>query len=315
MGALTLCWEKSTVSMRILAISDVRRWDSYQQLIRRYRPEVVTLVGDLVYDGRSPVVSDALESIPEFRKRHRLLMKKCGVSGGLGVYKLPRDEMRWREFQEAEEKLKDDFEETPAFDRARKRIHVDKFYDFLRRAGRQAPVLVVKGDHDDAFEGDYDAERINATPGCVEISGTRYEVSGTVFLGLSFMESHYRTKLKELMARFRDRIDILVSHAEQANTPLLGEFGAKLLIRGHFGTGKYLVLTTLAVFTADAHHTVVEFQRTRLPRIRQYIYTMRGKVKELKRGSCKPWFTRESEFERYGWLRPYPVNTTRLLAN
>jgi len=67
--------------------------------------------------------------------------------------------------------------------------HVESFYKFLRRSGVFSKVLVVKGNHDEDFEGDYSPEKINGIPGCFEISGKTIEVGGRLFLGLGFREA------------------------------------------------------------------------------------------------------------------------------
>jgi hypothetical protein len=51
--------------------------------------------------------------------------------------------------------LKDRYRDTPAYHAASRRLHVRPFYEFLAEAGRVSEVLVVKGNHDDDFPGDY----------------------------------------------------------------------------------------------------------------------------------------------------------------
>jgi hypothetical protein len=300
--------------MRILAISDVARWECYESLLRRYKPDVVALAGDLVCDGWASFRSEAYELISEFKKQRKALMKRSGISGAGNVYSSARGfgsktfDTRWARFRSQLEELESRFRDSKEFDQARQLLHVNKFYRFLEFAGRRALVLVVKGDHDMEFDGDYLVDRINSIPGCHEISGGLRNFSGVGFLGLGFNETHYRRQLRRHIAGYGGKADIVLTHAEQSSMPLVGEIRPKLIIRGHFGSGKYLVSGVPAVFTADVHHAIIDFDFGALPKIRQYTRTYGAKplFKESRRGSCKPWFTAESEFERYSWLRPYP---------
>src|SRR5258708_1039495 len=85
------------------------------------------------------------------------------------------------------------YRETKAFAAVQREIHVEKFYAFLKYAGRRAVVLVIKGDHDNDFPGTYDVHRINRIPGCHEISGGTYRAGGELFLGVSYQYTGYRT--------------------------------------------------------------------------------------------------------------------------
>jgi hypothetical protein len=104
--------------------------------------------------------------------------------------------------------LEERYESTGAFRDARealKNTHVTKFYEFLRYAGSKTEaVLVVKGDHDEDFSGDYHCDRINEIPRCHEISGTILTVRHFVFLGLGFQHAGYRRPLRRVIAEFKD---------------------------------------------------------------------------------------------------------------
>ena len=62
--------------------------------------------------------------------------------------------------------------------------------DALKYVSKKALVLVIKGNHDDDFEGTYSIRRINKIPKCNEISGKSVTLCGLTFLGLGFNEIH-----------------------------------------------------------------------------------------------------------------------------
>jgi hypothetical protein len=184
-------------------------------------------------------------------------------------------------------------------------MHVDKFYAFLRHAGKaSSKVLVIKGDHDDDFAGDFDSLRINRISGCRDISGKVYALNRCLILGLGFEQAGYRRPLRSFVEGFKGRVEIVIAHAPQHNVRLIAEIRPKLLIRGHFGSGQYIVDGTPTVFTSGLHHTVIEIGRAGLPRIRRFdlVSLSDRTIKELKRDS-QP----ERHFRRrYPWLRRYP---------
>jgi hypothetical protein len=174
---------------------------------------------------------------------------------------------------------------------------------------------VVKGDHDDDFPGDYDASRIGNIPGCEEISGRTSSLKGLVFLGLSFSEAGYLSQLRPLIAEFRDRTQILITHVQQSNLRLMAELKPRLIIRGHWLTGSYLIDGVPAVCTAGAHARI-ETGKTGSPRIRQVpkrqieLVTIGGKgnveIKKIPR-PLLPLNLKErfDVSKNYDWLRPY----------
>ncbi|MGB9760765.1 MAG: metallophosphoesterase family protein [Thermoproteota archaeon] len=188
----------------------------------------------------------------------------------------------------------------------RKKMHVDLFYKFLEYAGKKSKVLVVKGDHDEDFERDYIVEKINKIPGCKEISSKFVEINGLRFLGLGFNETHYLRILRPLIEEFKGKVDVVVTHCEQDRMPLVSLLKPKIIIRGHFGSGKYLVNDIPSVFTADVKYTIIELENKKFPKILQYTVGKNEELKILEKGSCKPWLSEFSEFERYKWLKPYP---------
>jgi len=311
--------------MKILAISDVREW-SHEPLLRKYRPDVVALAGDLVNDGFASVGSRAYELIPEFKRAKKKLIAvfvrearqlpelrqkpKAFIEAMTGsIFQLPHQEETIRvvkqlrqTFEQAVEDLREPHRGTATHNAARWKLHVSKFYEFLKIAGRISTVLVVRSDHDDDYSDDYLPDKINALPGCMEISGKVQSVDGVCFLGLGYNECHYRTKLTQLLRT--PRPDVVIAHAPQRNMDLVAKFSSHVLIRGHFGFGRYLVGDNPAVFTAGTHHALIELQANGSIAIR--LFNKRGsKYEEMTRSSCRPWFTNTSEFERYSWLKPF----------
>jgi len=272
--------------MKILAFSDVIEWKGYKELINKTKPDVICLAGDLVSDGFARFWYKALEQIPSYQEE----IKKLGNNL----------EDSWK----IEEKYKNTEEYRKNLKRLEK-IHSDKFYEFIKFAGKRSKVLVVKGDHDEKY---YSREKINNIPGCREISGECVEIEGLYFLGLGYNETHYLRVLKQLIEKFKEKVDIVVTHCEQNRMPFVSLLKPKIIIRGHFGSGKYLVNGIPSVFTAFVKYTIIEMNNTKLVKIRQYIVDRNGQVKLLKKGSCKPLLSNISEFEMYKWLKPYEEN-------
>jgi len=300
--------------MKILAFSDVTSWKGYEKLVDEIHPDVVTLAGDLTSDGFASFWNDAVEPIPEFQmEKERLLGRFNAVEKAKNFYHYTKkkgdknfNEKWFDELTNALHSLRHNFMDTKEFLENRKKMHVDKFYKFLRYAGKKSEVLVIKGDHDNDFEGDYDSEKINKISGCKEISGKSMQIKEFSFLGLGFNETHYLKILKPEIETFKRKIDIVITHCEQNRVSLLSKFKPKLIIRGHFGSGKYLVNGIPSVFTAPASmYTVIEISKKDVPKILQY-RNIFGKIELMKKGSCRPWLSDKSEFEMYKWLNPYP---------
>ncbi len=295
--------------MKILAFSDVVKWEGYERLVDKIKPDAICLAGDLTSDGFASFWSEAIEQIPAYQKE----LKKMGIKFTREknfVFCQWIDNKKPRELRNnilnIVETVERKYRNSKEFFEIRKRMHVDRFYQFLEFAGKKSKVLIVKGDHDEDFEGDYLPEKINKIAGCKEISGKVVEINGFHFLGLGFNETHYLRTLKPLIERFKGKVDIVVTHCEQNKIPLVSLLKPKIIIRGHFGSGKYLVNDIPSVFTMGVKYTVIELERKRLPKILQYSVDRNGKVKLLEKGSCRPCFSGVSEFERYKWLKPYP---------
>jgi len=267
--------------VRILALSDVYRWEDCDQLADKYKPDIVALAGDLTSDGIAAFWNDALELIPKFKRKRRALYerakrikrrrcKKCPICGN------PRSPYKVWEFERHMEflffdharQLAEHYRGTKAFAAVQREIHVEKFYAFLKRAGKRAVVLVVKGDHDDDFPGAYDLGRINRIPGCHEISGETYRAQGHLFLGVSYQCIGYRTISRSLLEKFPEKGGIVLAHARERNVHLLADLVPKLIIRGHFGFGQHRIGGVPAVFTSGGY-AIVDIAKAGAPRIRQ----------------------------------------------
>lgn len=293
--------------MKILVISDVSKWKGYTELITKIKPDITVLAGDLTSDGFASFWNEAIYRIPAYKielRKNNIIVKK-GVYRWIDNKKPKR--FKGNNILEIVERIKKDYRNSKEFLEIRKKIHVDKFYNFLKYAGKKSQVLVIKGDHDKDFEKDYIPEKINKIQGCEEISGKFIKKNSFSFLGLGFDDTHYLKKLKPIIEEFKEKVDIVITHCEQNKMPLVSLLKSKIIIRGHFGSGKYLVNGIPSVLTADVNYTIIELNKSKLPKISQYI-TKENKDILLKKGSCKPWLSKKSEFEMYNWLKPYPTN-------
>ena len=265
--------------MRILAFSDVYRWNGYKRLVERYKPQVVALAGDLTSDGNAQFWTAALEYVPEYKKKIEALKRErirclfreneaalaqARERGEKAI--LARPGPATREVTDRLRELTHRARKETAYLAARQRMHVNRFYDFLRYAGRASTVLVVKGDHDDDFPGDYDPSRIDGIPGCHEISGKTYVFGEWVFLGLGFQQVGYRRPLRRFIADLRGRVGIVIAHVPEKNLRLVTELRPNLLIRGHFGYGRHVIDGVAAAFTSNAY-AIIEIGTTGSPRI------------------------------------------------
>jgi hypothetical protein len=188
-----------------------------------------------------------------------------------------------------ESALKKRFRDSPEFTKARHKLHTSKFYSFLRFAGERAVVLVVKGDHDDDFPGDYQSSRINRIGGCQEISGKTARIEDLTFLGLGYDQAGFRIPLREFIRQYQGAVDIIITHPPQKNVPIVAELRPRLLIRGHSGGGSYLVNGVPTVFTACGH-ALIDISSSGLPTV---LSTAR--------------FSESFLLEKYDWLAPYPT--------
>jgi len=209
--------------MKLLALSDIIKWEGYEKLVNEIKPDIVALIGDLTDDGFRPFYSEA-------------------------------------------------------------RKHVENFYKFLKYAGARARVLVVKGNHDK--EEDYILEKINNIPGCTEISGKVIEIDSIRFLGLGYEETHYLRLLKPIVRRFKGKIDVVMFHGERLR--LISSLEPKLILRGGYIPGKYLVQGIPSVWVSWQHHAIVTIENT--------------SIRVLYSGP-------NLSMDRYEWIKPYNNKT------
>lgn len=309
--------------MKILAFSDVYRWRGYERLVDHYKPAVVVLAGDLTSNGNAYFWEGALEAVPRYKKQIEALQRERTqcllrdnyaalegiVPGKVGQARLLN--AAGPETQRANARLREVHDlchKDPTYQAARKKIHVDRFYRFLKYAARRACVLVIKGDHDDDFPEDYDPQRINGIPGCHEISGQTFEAKGMFFLGVSYQETAYRRIASNLLTRFPLRGGIVISHARQRNVRLLAELRPRLIIRGHYGSGKFLLDGIPAVFT-DGGPAIINLPDAGLPHIR-----MLSDRRSREAGALTPEATANFEDllkESHPWLESYPIVVVR----
>ena len=271
--------------LRILALSDVSRWENQASLVARYHPDVVVLAGDVTSDGAAGFWRDAFEAIPSYREARQRALQARGITTRAheGYEAIQGGSLL--DVMRIEWEVQSDFRGRREFHDARRRLHTEPFYAFLRQAGRVARVLVVRGDHDDDFDGDYDPERINQTRGCREISGERVTVGGTTFLGLAFRDCERRTRLRALAGD--EQPDVIVCHPRQRVLQHVAAIGARVIVRGHFGSGQFLVDGIPAAFTAGGY-AIIQLPKRGAPRIQS----------SDRRESLLT--------DRYAWLAPYP---------
>lgn len=141
------------------------------------------------------------------------------------------------------------------------RKHQEGFYRFLKRAGVQARVLVVSGNHDKAPA--YDADRINNMPGCEELSGRSISIGGITFLGVGYHQAHLIADLAPLLDAQRCNVDVVLSHCEGRRLERLSTLSPRLIVQGHFGVGTFHVYGTPTVFISDANYALIEMKPNR----------------------------------------------------
>ncbi len=256
-------------NLKILAFSDVVKWKGYEELLDTVKPDLVALAGDLTSDGFACFWNDAVEPIPEFQKEMELLKKAVSAA---------HTEDSLYKWMSGLSILRDKYSNSKEFFKIRKEMHVDKFYKFLRYAGEKSQVLVVEGDHDADFDGDYIPEEIDAIPGCTEISGEILNIDGLRFLGMGFDETRYLRILNPIIEEHKGQVDVVITHCEQKRTPLLSLLKPKIIIRGHSGSGKHLINDIPAVFTQDMFYTVIEFKGKSIVNVLQYAHSSSGEL-------------------------------------
>jgi predicted phosphodiesterase len=284
--------------MKILVISDVVMWKDYEEIVKKNRPDVIVLAGDLTSDGYANF-DEIIEQIPEYQNELKKLNIMFKRHEGITEYQWIKKPKEYENISvlKVVHELERKYIGSKEFLHKRKEMHVDKFYQFLEFAGKKAQVLVIKGDHDEDYEGDYNPERIDKINGCREISGKYVMINGLSFLGLGYNETRNTKTLTSYINKFKGKVDIVVTHCQQNRLPMISLLRAKIIIRGHFGYGKYLINGIPSVFTALAKYTIIELENGKLLNIIQYA------------DPHKPQFSRSFEkslFEKYRWLEQYP---------
>lgn len=92
-------------------------------------------------------------------------------------------------------------------------------------------------------------------------------IQGISFLGLGYEEVHYLRILRPLIEKFRDKVDIILTHCEMRRVPLLAEFKPKLILKGHSGLGRFLVRGVPAIFTAGSKYVKVEWIKNNVNKV------------------------------------------------
>lgn len=293
------------MNMKILVISDVINWKPYKKIFNQVKPEIVLLAGDLISDGFASFWS--MKDFKELEKQEKKLIKEYNVkvenkNGILHVTHLDISPPGQISYLDAREELKRKLRKSKQFYEYVKKNHVEKFYEFIEFAGKKAHVLIVKGDHDSDFSKFYNIKKINSIPGCHEISGKLIEINKIKFLGLGHTHTHYLKKLKPLIEKYKNKIDVILCHSEQNKISRLKDFNPKLIVRGHFGIGRYKVLDTPAIFSQGADYSIIEYEINNKPKINIY---KDEKIISRKKMTCAPWFSEKTEFELYPWLKEY----------
>ena len=285
------------VIMKILAFSDVTKWIGYEQIVKKYKPDVVCLCGDLVSDGSAWIYHEEFfEQIPKFRTEVEKLRKKYEYKEKLGEFEVIRYH---KDYTELSYSLKKKFMDTPEYHQLKNLLHVDKFYSFLSYAGARSKVLLVKGDHDDDFKGDYDVERINSIPGCSEISDKLVEVKGFRFLGVSAKDAHNQRKLQRFSKNLRGQVDVVLMHGE--NVKLVSMISPMLIIKGGLFVTKCRVNGIPTVFTGPNSFSLIEFNNRGVQEVHQYL-TWGNKPQLIKEKEIAKNCSLLSK--RYPWIKP-----------
>lgn len=139
--------------------------------------------------------------------------------------------------------------------------YVEKFYELLYMASKIAPVFVIKGNHDTAhYENAYDIDKINNIPNCFEISSKIIEFKGYIFLGLSYFDSLYLKNLKELIKKYKNNLDFIISHNQSKRDIILTEFNVKqFIIKGHCCSHIHTIKNTLFIPSDTPYATLIRF--------------------------------------------------------
>jgi predicted phosphodiesterase len=189
---------------------------------------------------------------------------------------------------------------------AYRKIHVQRFYRFLRYAGKKSQVIIVKGDHDEEFKGDYKEEIINKISGCSEISGKVIEINSYHFLGLGAREAHNTRLLQRLIKNLKEKVDIVLMHGE--NIRIVSLLKPKLIIKGGWATGACMVNNIPSIFTGPDGISIIELKNKRVSEISQFRFSFSETSKKIilkKITPCIPPF-----YEKFKWVLPLKLSSS-----
>ncbi|MHA1665616.1 MAG: metallophosphoesterase family protein [Candidatus Njordarchaeales archaeon] len=193
----------------------------------------------------------------------------------------------------------------------RKEEHVKSFYEFLQYCSERSRVLVVKGNHDEDFEGDYSPGRINEISGCFEISGKTINLNNFLFLGLGFKEARRLRRgsryLQSLIEKIAGKVDIIIMHGENIRyTSLLNP---KIIIKGGLRAGKCIINNIPAVFTGPNVYAVIEIDDREILNVEHFT------IGRIGLNGKKPMSVRDIEkisvgiplpYKNKEWVAPFP---------
>ncbi|MEM2276854.1 MAG: metallophosphoesterase [Thermoproteota archaeon] len=267
------------LNMRLLVLSDIVKWEGLEDLVDECKPHVIVLAGDLTSDGFAySYWFDKFENTEIFKRMP--IKPKIEERIEKGVLVVSRES----------------YLENEEFRAFRKKIHVDRFYQFLEGVGKMAKVLVLMGEHDNDFDGDYLPDRINKISGCMEISGRTAVIQGLCFLGLSYKELQSLGTLKRIISMYRGKVDIVVMHGERIR--LVSLLKPTLIIRGGYAPGKYLINNVPSVWNSCGTYTTIDInpENKRILEISQYSIDGRTSLS---------WTLPKKQFKIYRWLKPW----------
>ena len=331
-----------TNKMNILVISDVRNWDGYLKVFDHFKPDIVVLAGDLTANG--VIDTDAiLNYFPDYTKRKEhywqlrgrkyTKLKKEGILDkyeewsryyvertdpekrhNFIYFNAPKDKQFIPKFTRIKNrdnfnynkiwKLRSKYRDSFSFEKKYRELFRNGFYNFIKYAGKNSVVLIIKGDHDKYPS--YNSSKISRIVGCHEISGKISKVGKTSFLGVSFDCCKNETTLKKYLAN-KKHVDIVVAHSPQQIVPLLSTNKPRLIIRGHFGQGCFFVNHIPSAFTDNDGFTLIKYVKNRKPIIVPFYFLEHAERKvcaiEYLWG-CSPSIYPNTEYKLYKWLKP-----------
>lgn len=179
-----------------------------------------------------------------------------------------------------------------------RKSHAEKFYRFLHVAGEKAKILIIRGNHDEDYAGDYSPERINAAPNCQEISGKIAYIDGYVFLGLGFREA-WKLKdspryLQSLIHKYFGKINVILMH--DRNVRYASLLKPKFIIKGGFSAGACRINDAPTIFTGPYTYAVIKMDGNRL--LETEFFVNDGK-QHRKVQADNPQF-----YRKFSWVKP-----------